>query len=184
MINPALALDAQKVTTIKGKKYDLTTYSSLPTHVTNEEAAAAFFYTKEGYKVMNKALRERNSSNINRHAKKILDLSSLINKSRNGKCTFYRFLDNNPALLNQMKTKGQVFIERGFFSTTLDKNPDDDGHFSNKEYIITGTSSRCANIADFSFFEGENEVLFPPGSKFVVTKNMKGKNIYLKEELD
>ena len=183
-ISGASAQDSDKLTTIKGKKYDLTEYTSGPSFVTNEEAAAAFYYTRDGYAVINVALREQKRSAIDRKAKVILNLASLVNKSKKGKCTFYRFIDGNSTLLDQIKTKGQVFIERGFFSATLDASPDDDGHFSNKEYVIKGTSDRCAEISGYSSFQGENEVLFPPGTKFVVTKNMHGKKIYLREELE
>lgn len=169
-------------TEITGKKWNLTTFKNPGKAVTPAEAEAAFTYTSEEAYAINDALRKGKASAIKRYATTILNLASLVNKSRGGKCTFYRFIDGNPKLLEQMKNAGQIFVEKGFFSTTLDRYPDDEGHFSNKKYIITGTSSRCADVSDYSRYQGENEVLFPPGTEFVVTKNMSGNNIYLREK--
>jgi hypothetical protein len=180
------ASHVQEQTTISGKKWDLTTYKNPgPQYVTQEEGEAALWYTDEGSDVINPALRKGKASIIKRHDYIILNLASLVNKERSGrgkKCTFYRFIDGDPVLLDQMKTRGQVYVERGFFSATLDRHPDDEGVFSNKEYVITGTSSRCADISGYSSHQGENEVLFPPGTEFVVTKDMSGTDIYLREK--
>lgn len=169
-------------TEIAGRSWDLTTYKNPGKEVTAAEANAAFAYTGVDAYEINDALRKGNSSVINRYATTIKNLASLINKSRSGKCKFYRFIDGDPNLLKQMKQAGQIFVDQGFISTTLERYPDDDGHFSSKEYVITGTSTRCADISRYSQYEGEHEVLFPPGTEFVVTKNMSGKNIYLREK--
>ncbi len=176
LLTPVLAIP----TTIAGKRLDLTSYKNSSGYVTTIEAQAAFSYTGELGYAINGALREGNASSINKYAKIILNLASFVNKTAGKSCTFYRFINGNPALLGQMKTRGQTFVERGFFSATLDRFPDDEGHFSNKEYVIRGTSSRCSYISGYSRYQGENEVLFPPGTIFVVTKSMRGKNIYLR----
>ena len=171
-------------TEIAGKKWDLTKYKNSADYVTEAEAEAAFFYTSSDGYVINDALRKGKASIIKKHAAVIKDLASLINKSRNKKCKFYRFIHAHPKLLDQMKTRGQIYVERGFFSATLERYPDDEGQFSNREIIIIGTSPRCADISPYSRYESESEILFPPGTEFVVTKNMSGQYIYLKEKVD
>lgn len=168
-------------TEIAGRSWDLTTYKNSGKDVTDAEANAAFAYTGEDSYVINDALRKNKTAVINRYASTIKNLASLVNKIRGKKCTFYRFIDGDPKLIKQMSQAGQIFVEKGFFSTTLDRYPDDDS-FANREYMITGTSAHCADIAAYSRHQGEGEALFPPGTEFVVTKDISGKNISLREK--
>ncbi len=163
------------VTVVNGKKLDLTTFKNPGKDITSAEAKAIWDYTSGDYLDINPALREEKASAIKRHATKILNLASAVNKLRGKKCTFYRYIQNAPGLLEQMSKRGQVFVEKGFFSTTLDEYMDaDEGEFSNREIKIIGTSAGCSSIRDYARYQGENEVLFPPGTEFVVTKNVSG----------
>lgn len=175
----------QGKTLINGKSVDLTTYKNAGTYVTYEESEAIWDYTREDYIHINPALRK--ASDIKKYSRKILNIASAINKLRGKKCKFYRYINDTPGLSNQMSKRGQVFLERGFFSASHQEYMDaDDGLFDSRDIKIIGTSSRCASIGGHSSYPGENEVLFPPGTEFEVTKNMEKRDvrrkiIYLRE---
>ncbi len=114
------------------------------------EARAVWDYTNLDYIDINPALRQGNRSVINRYAKRILNIASAVNKSRGKSCKFYRYINEAPGLLEQMSKRGQIFIERGFFSATLDEFMDtDEGEFRSRDIQIVG--SECRDQTDYDY---------------------------------
>ena len=179
--------EVKATTQIDYRYVDLTTYKN-GDDVTDDEIAAAKQYTSDDkssqpgrldgetiYSHVNRALRKFLRADINAFDDTIKNLSSLVNKSRSGSCTFYRYFNANVVsegvtLNDALGQRGKTYIERGFLSTTT-SNIAPKG-FEAKTDIIVGRSAACAPISSYSAIKTENEVLFPPGSEFIVTQDV------------
>ena len=179
--------ETKDTTAIDGEYVDLTAYKANGESLSTREVDALKKYSSEDatsngekyYVRLNKALRKFIKADVDQYEGIIKNVSSGINKLRNGSCNFYRYIDADQNLANQMMRTGQTYIERGFFSTT--KNNRAPKGFENKLHVIVGTSAQCADISNYSRIPSEREVLFPPGSEFKVTKDFDGSYFYLEE---
>lgn len=167
---------------------DLTTFTDDGSEVTEAEMRAVKDYTSDNrstvsrarlnetiYGHINRALRGFIEADINAYDDTIKKVSSLVNKTRNGRCNFWRYIDANrvlsdgQTLAQKISTSGSTFIERGFMSSS-ESNVAPKG-FELMTDIIIGTSAACARISRYSAANGEKEVLFPPGSEFKVIRD-------------
>ena len=177
----------EETTKINGEDIDLTRFTSGPNQLSTEEIEAygKFSSLKKSdngvlwYKRINAALREENSAEIKKFAAEIRNIASFVNKNRDGICTFRRFLDVSDKMEAVVSKKGNAFVEVGFFSAT--ENQMAPSGFENKKHVIVGVTSNCARVSKWLDAPELREVLFPPGSEFVVTKDRVGNTFFIQE---
>ncbi|USN14468.1 putative morphogenesis protein [Janthinobacterium phage vB_JliS-Donnerlittchen] len=134
--------------------------------LTAEEAAAIRAYTGNTYRALNNALRSGKYATDH-------GLQAYVDAAQHGlgKMSKYRGLSSRGMTFNQdqLKTvlstyrKGAVVEDAAFVSTSAGEN----AAFSGNVYLkVNGTSG--VDIAQFSKYTGEREVLFMPGTRFRV----------------
>jgi hypothetical protein len=129
------------------------------------------FYSFLGYYFINNYLRNKTSFKDVFLEKLIIKMWSLIlkapklNYSKKKKYVLYRFVDSIE-YLSHLKV-GDEYIDNSFISTT--RNPfykKNDTFGYNLIKIIIKNDSKILCMETYSHFKNEQEVLFPPGSKF------------------
>lgn len=152
------------------------------------------FYTRTGDGYLNKVLRgeEKPRDEIaHMFDPTVKRLNSSLDKLPNHSYkSLWRRSDlqsRTGEFIPDMYTEGEVTTELAFMSTT--KNPIDRPYGSIRFIVKPLSSSKGKYIEDMSDYPGEGEVLYPAGSKFLVTKKehldphnkYSGWDIYLEE---
>ncbi|MBC7658495.1 MAG: hypothetical protein H7249_02175 [Chitinophagaceae bacterium] len=135
--------------------------------LTKEEAVALRLYTSSAYSAINTRLRSNRVSQIKDIVNIIKAAASGLNKIPSESCVARRGLDL-PAAIVEKIIKVKRFEELAFMSTTKE-NSVPAGFKNNLTFVIT--SKNCHDISFLSEHANEKEVLFPPGSDFIVTKS-------------
>lgn len=129
------------------------------------------FYSFLGYYFINSYLRNKKSYRDKFLEKLILNMWSLILKAprlsylRKKNYVLYRFVDDISYLSHL--NEGDIYVDSSFVSTT--RNPfykKNDTFGFNLIKIIINSNSKILCMETYSHFKSEQEVLFPPGSKF------------------
>ncbi len=134
--------------------------------MTKDEAIALRLYTSSAYSKVNTALRTKKASSLSIYANIVKAAASGLNKIPAKACTTKRGLDLPTAIVDKI-IKAKRFEEQGFMSTS----PTVPAAFQkNITFIIK--SKACHDISSISEFPKDKEILFPPGSNFIVTKSL------------
>jgi hypothetical protein len=138
--------------------------------MTQDELIAVNYYTGADYVTINGKLRGTDADSLNSIQNLVKTTASGVNKVPATSCIAYRGVKSNAALDKIYTTAKKVGrIEDGaFFSTSATKSVALNFLAGAKGYLLTIKSSRCHNIKFASQFPNENEVLFAPGSEFIV----------------
>jgi hypothetical protein len=130
----------------------------------SDDLAALADYTGPGYQDLNDALR--NGTVDASQAARVDALNRALEKLPAYEGPVIRGSDIPAEVLERYKP-GSVITELGFVSTTMNPAVAQLPTFvGNVEFQIMSTSGR--DISSFSMFPGEQEILFPPGTKFYV----------------
>jgi hypothetical protein len=133
--------------------------------MTPEEVVAIRFYTSNQYSKVNSSLRGTDAKTLGKYDSTIKAISSGLNKIPSKTCTVIRGSHLSEAILAEIEKKN-AFTELAFMSTTKLKTLPEAFNKGNVTFKIT--SPRCRDISWLSELPKEEEVLFPPGSEFVV----------------
>ena len=155
--------------------------------LTPEEKVAIHHYSSMGYRELNKVLRKSDIEGSAKHAGFIKVLSSALNKLPAVSAVVYRggmlptfgnsdyfFPFHNlktvdPERLGNFKV-GQIFIDRGFMSTSLHSADGIRQAFGCREAAYTIRSKYGCEISPLALIPDEREILFVPGSEFKIQK--------------
>lgn len=137
----------------------------LPLHPLNsDDLAALAHYTGPGYKDLNSALRE-GALEASQQAR-VDALNKALEKLPTYEGTVVRGT-NLPADVLEQYRPGEIITESAFTSTSMDHAVAQSPTFAgNTEFRILSTTGR--DVSSVSMFPGEQEILFPAGSKFYV----------------
>lgn len=138
---------------------------SLPANVHPDELVALRVYTSNAYREINKALRTRDPNTLPHLRYLILAASSGLNKLGAAPCVAKRGT-TLPANVVATLREGGPYSDRAFLSTTY--APQIPPDFQGKATFII-EADKCPKIDWLSEFPSEKEVLFPPGTDFVIT---------------
>ncbi|MBM4250358.1 MAG: hypothetical protein FJ146_00120 [Deltaproteobacteria bacterium] len=155
--------------------------------LTEEEAVAIYHYSSMGYRTLNAVLRKADIANTAKQAGFIKVLSSALNKLPAVQATVYRggmlpafgngdyfspfhsIKTVDPDRLARFKV-GQIFVDKGFMSTSL-HNPDGIRQaFGCREALYTIHGNYGREISALAVIPNEREILFIPGSEFRIEK--------------
>jgi hypothetical protein len=152
----------------------------IPSNVTEPEAKAIANYTSDlhgprgerDFRVMNETLYKNDSKSLQARTEMKDDIkttASGLNKMPAHQGTVYRSADMPKNVQDNYKV-GTTVSEPGFTSTSQNqKTAHNNKHFDgNTKYTIESRTGR--DISSVSTHKGEQEVLFPPGTNFDVTK--------------
>jgi hypothetical protein len=130
----------------------------------SDDLSALADYTGPGHRELNDALRS-NAVDASQHAR-IEAIKSALQKLPPYAGPVIRGTDL-PAEVIARYRPGEVITEDAFLSTTTNPGVARSPAFAgNVEFRILSNTGR--DISSFSVFPGEQEVLFPPGTNFVV----------------
>lgn len=142
---------------------------------TSKDLGLIQFYTLQGSSMMNQYLRNRTSyKNKNVYLENLISPMWKIILSApalDKKYTLYRFIKNDDYIQN-LKI-GDMYTEPGFLSTTRDpfyKFDDKFGFILMKVNVPAGIQGVALCLETVSYFAEEQEVIFPPQSKFKLVK--------------
>lgn len=169
--NAAVYAGMKKEMKANGFNYDSLATSlksiKLKGSVSKEEGVALRLYTSAAYSKINTMLRTKKGAQIASIANIVLATSSGLNKLPAKTCTVRRGLDLPAAIVEKIK-KIKRFEEDAFMSTTSATSIPA-AFQKNITFVIKST--KCRDISFLSEYPGEKEILFPPGSEFIVTKD-------------
>jgi hypothetical protein len=155
--------------------------------LTEEESVAIYHYSSMGYRELNRVLRKSDVENTTKHAAFIRVLSSAINKLPTEQATVYRggmlpaygngdyfspfhsIKTIDPERLASFKA-GQIFVDKGFMSTSLHSPDGIRQAFGCREALYTIHSKYGHEISALAVIPDEREILFVPGSEFRIDK--------------
>lgn len=126
------------------------------------ELAAVNVYTSNFYTKINHPLRTKDPVALKKFEAIIKVAASGLNKIPAISCRAKRGT-NLPLDVIETITPSKKFVESAFMSTTV-------GTPFSGSVEFTVTSDNCKDVSWLSQYPNEREVLFPPGSEFVVTK--------------
>lgn len=133
----------------------------LPGSIRLDEAIALRLYTASAYSPINTALRTRSPSKLPKLSAIVKAAASGLNRLPAVSCTAKRGTGLPGDVVETLKQKKR-FKERAFMSSSYGAQ----GFSGNFQMVIK--SNRCRKIDWLSQYPGEKEVLFPPGSEFIV----------------
>ncbi|TWW12249.1 hypothetical protein E3A20_02480 [Planctomyces bekefii] len=119
------------------------------------------------YTAINRALRNASATGDEAIDGTARVLASALNKIQGQVCGATRGVASLPASYLQL-AKGEIFKDSGFVAFGMGGAPP--APYDELPIYITVHSAECKNIAGFSKFN-EEEVLFPPGTDFLVESN-------------
>jgi hypothetical protein len=136
--------------------------------LTSEEQLALADYTGSGYQDLNSALRS-DALDASQHAR-VDALSNALEKLPAYEGPVIRGTNLPPEVLAQYQP-GEVITEDAFLSTTTNEAVARSPTFAgNVEFRILSSTGR--DISSVSMFPGEQEILFPAGTRFYVVSKM------------
>jgi hypothetical protein len=136
--------------------------------LTSDDIWALADYTGSGYEDLNSALRS-DAVDASQHAR-VEALNSALEKLPSYQGPVIRGTNLLPEVLAQYRP-GEFFIEKGFMSTTTNTAVARSPMFAgNVEFRILSNAGR--DISPVSMFPGEQEILFPAGTRFYVVSNI------------
>jgi hypothetical protein len=145
--------------------------------LTPEQKAAIRDYSDSGYRRMNEQLRAR--AFTDRIRDKINVLTSALEELPNFQGDVFRGAAMEEELLRKYQRVGEVITERAFISASRSPSKAFSGNV--RFYII---SKRGKEIDQWSAYPDEEEVLFPPDTRFKVLEYVRDGNeieIFLEE---
>ncbi|MBC7659179.1 MAG: hypothetical protein H7249_05670 [Chitinophagaceae bacterium] len=137
--------------------------------MTDAEIEALRLYTTKGYIPVNLALRTKDPRNLPNMVGIVKVTASGLNKIPTKACIVYRGVTSSArqiALTDDFLKVGR-YSEKSFLSTSLSKSAATD-FAKNGGYLWIIKSSQCHDITWLSQYKYEKEVLFAPGSEFIV----------------
>jgi len=129
--------------------------------LTPEQKAAIRDYSDSGYRRINEQLRARTVTDRIRHEIEIL--TSALEELPNFQGDVFRGAAIEEGLLRKYQRVRDIITERAFISASLSPSKAFSGNI--RFYII---SKRGKEIDQWSAYPDEEEVLFPPGTRFKV----------------
>ncbi|HET9171519.1 MAG TPA: ADP-ribosyltransferase domain-containing protein [Actinospica sp.] len=154
------ARDLKFVQDLKAKRPDLQ-------HIPDEDLVAVRGYTgNEFYKPMNAALRNNDAAGLAAYDAHIRVTTSGLNQLPKTPGTFYRGMTIKPGELDGVTSKyepGQITTEPSFVST---------GNAFSGNVHFTAQSVNGRDVSYLSHYPGEAEVLYPPGTQFMVNSKI------------
>jgi hypothetical protein len=155
--------------------------------LTSNERSGIVKYVKTSYGRMNRALRNESYSDNSTIGKAINNAQKGLLKGNLDKdINVYRCIrtngKNSQAIINALDVGiGNIFVDKSFCSTSLDKNTSDTG-FSGKIKIniIVPKGSKGAYVQSFSKYKNEYEYLLPHGTSFkLISHEVHKKNTHI-----
>jgi hypothetical protein len=136
--------------------------------LTSDDLSALDDYTGSGYQDLNSALRS-DALDASQHAR-VQAISDALQKLPPYHGPVIRGTDLPPEVLAEYRP-GEVITEDAFLSTTTNPAVSRSPSFAgNVEFRIMSSTGR--NISSVSMFPGEQEILFPAGTKFYVVSKI------------
>ncbi|ORU99051.1 WXG100-like domain-containing protein [Mycobacterium bohemicum] len=136
--------------------------------LTSHDLSVMSDYTGSGYRELNSALRS-DAMDASQHAR-VQALTAALQKFPPYHGPVIRGTNLPPEALAQY-TPGEIITEDAFLSTTTNPAVARSPLFAgNVEFRIMSSTGR--DISSASMFPGEQEILFPPGTKFYVMSNV------------
>ena len=149
------------------------------TMITSAEARAIACYTNDDYMVINREHREGDLSPET--LKSTALIKAALDKLPSFEGTVYRGFEQSIKGLYDLSV-GKVFCDPAFFSTSEKENVADD--FGSKfHFFVIKCKKAGKSIRKYSCHRKEEEVLFPPGTKFLITK-VEGNKVWMEEIVD
>ncbi len=149
--------------TYKTMKNDLVNVKMIG-RVKLDEAIALRLYSSSAYSALNNSLRAKDPSALPQYANTIKAASSGLAHIPEEPCTVTRGVQDLSDIAIQVLKNGQRYKEAGFTSTSYD------GEDFGGKIRFTIKSDQCRKIDWLADVSSEKEVLFPPGSEFIVDK--------------
>ena len=129
-----------------------------------DEAIALRLYSASAYSALNNSLRAKDPSALPQYANTIKAASSGLAHIPEEPCTVTRGVQDLSDIAIQTLKNKQRYKEAGFTSTSYD------GEDFGGKIRFTIKSDHCRKIDWLADTSSEKEVLFPPGSEFIVDK--------------
>jgi NAD:arginine ADP-ribosyltransferase len=126
-----------------------------------EQRAAILDYSDSGYQRINRALRDGTVSRS--LAKKVSILAAALNQLPDFRGDVFRGAQIDPDLLAPYQDVGNTIVEPAFISPSRSPSK---AFLGNARFYIL--SKRGKEIHRWSAYRDEEEVLFPPGTKFKI----------------
>src|SRR5690606_23913398 len=152
--------------------------AALLSHVPEDELAAIVLYTQTYFVEMNSALRNRDKAAMKEWGNGIKLADQALTKMPTHQGWVHRGVEDLPADVLAKYVPGKIVTEEAFTSTSQAE----DSAFTGKvKFKILSKSGR--DVQALSRVEAEKEVLFRPGTKFLVTdKERDGDSIVITME--
>jgi hypothetical protein len=137
--------------------------SAPPEGLEEYEIHAIMHYTSSAYRTMNQALRKLGGKLPKDYEVIVKAASSGLNKIKGTDCTAYRGTSLPDFIFNQLR-EGSHYYDGAFLSSSYAKK----SAFGGKHKLVIH-STNCKYVDSISVFPHEKEVLWTPGTDFLVT---------------